>query len=134
QGWVFSQLPVDRRAVQRSNGRPVRWGDAWTSFVGDVNASEWNFTGYGVYWRPIADVVQRTGRKAFGGQGWKIDDLFAELDRGNPVIIWINNSYRYVAPGYWTGWDGAQVPYTVGDHTVLLYGVDFGAGTVRIMD
>jgi len=134
QAWVFAQLPVDKRAAQTSNGRAVRWGDAWTSFVGNVYGSENNFTGYGVYWQPIVAAVRNAGRTAFGGQGWAVNDLFAELDRGHPVIIWINNSYRYVTPSYWTGWDGAQVPYTLGDHTVLLYGVDFGSGTVHIMD
>ncbi|HKR99707.1 MAG TPA: C39 family peptidase [Candidatus Dormibacteraeota bacterium] len=134
QAWVMSQLPVDQRAAQLSGGRPVRWGDAWTSFVGNVYGSENNFTGYGVYWQPIVDIVQRAGRTAFGGQGWAINDLFAELDRGHPSVIWINNSYHHVNPSYWTGWDGATVPYTLGDHAVLLYGVNFEASSVQIMD
>jgi uncharacterized protein YvpB len=133
QDWVFSQLPQQTQPAQLWNGRPAYWGDAWTSFVGNVWGSEGNFTGYGVYWAPIANIVNSTGHTAFVGP-WTLNDLYAEIDRGRPVIIWINNSYHYVRPSYWTGWDGASVPYTLGDHAVLLYGVDYGNGTVHIMD
>jgi uncharacterized protein YvpB len=134
QDWVFSQLPVDTRGAWMQGGRPTRWGDPWTSFVGNVDGSESQFTGYGVYYAPLITVANAAGRGGFGAQGWSLTDLYAEIDRGHPVVLFINNSYQHVNPSYWTAWDGALVPYTLGDHAVLLYGVDFGTGTVSIMD
>ncbi|MBV8527688.1 MAG: C39 family peptidase [Candidatus Dormibacteraeota bacterium] len=134
QDWVFSQLPVDARPPVMSGGVPAIWGDAWTSFVGNVWGSEPGFTGYGVYYGPIASVVSETGHAVWGGQDWTLGDMMAEIDRGHPVIIWVSDSWRFSPTSTWTGFDGVTVPYTTTDHTVLLYGVDPGAGTISLMD
>lgn len=134
QEWVYSDLPVDARAAIMANGVPWQWGDAWTSFVGNVWGSEAGFTGYGVYYQPIIKVINDAGHPAVGGQHWRIDDMLAEIDRGHPVVIWISNTYHYASTSDWWGWDGALVPYTTSDHTVLLYGVDPSHYSISLMD
>lgn len=134
QDWVFSQLPDDTRAAVMSNGAPAIWGDAWTSFVGNVWGSEQSFTGYGVYYSPIQSVVAETGHAAWGGQQWVLGDMMAEVDRGHPVVIWVSNTWSFAGTSTWQGFDGATVPYTTTDHTVLLYAVDPGAQSISLMD
>lgn len=134
QDWVFSALPDDTRPAVISGGLPVEWGDAWTSFVGNVFGSEQAFTGYGVYYAPIENVVADTGHTAWGGQYWTLNDMMAEIDRGHPVIIWVSSAWTFTPTATWTGFDGATVPYTTYDHTVLLYGIDPGAQTISLMD
>lgn len=134
QDWVFSQLPDDRRAPVMSNGVPAIWGDAWTSFVGSVSGSQQSFSGYGVYYAPIQNVIAETGHNSWGGQDWTLGDMMAEVDRGHPVIIWVSNAWQLVATSTWNGFDGASVPYTTSEHSVLLYGVDPGAQSISLMD
>lgn len=134
QDWVFSQLPDDQRAAVMSNGVPAIWGDAWTVFVGNVSGSQQKFTGYGVYYAPIESVIAETGHNSWGGQDWTLGDMMAEVDRGHPVIIWVSSAWQLVPTSTWNGFDGAAVPYTTTEHSVLLYGVDPGAQTISLMD
>lgn len=134
QEWVFSDLPDDTRPAVMSGGVPVEWGDAWTSFVGNVFGSEQAFTGYGVYYAPIQHVLADAGHSGWGGQNWTLNDMMAEVDRGHPVIIWVSSAWQFTPTSTWMGFDGATVPYTTYDHTVLLYGIDPGAQTISLMD
>src|SRR5438270_11544087 len=45
--------PDTRLPVMGANHTVVRWGNPYTNFVGYVNGSDWNPTGYGVYWPVI---------------------------------------------------------------------------------
>lgn len=134
QDWVFSQLPDDLRAPVMNNGVPAIWGDAWTSFVGNVAGSQQSFSGYGVYYAPIQNVIAEAGHNSWGGQDWTLGDMMAEIDRGHPVIIWVSNAWQLVPTSTWDGFDGAAVPYTTSEHSVLLYGVDPGAQSISLMD
>lgn len=134
QDWIFANLPVDTRPAMLDNGVPVMWGDAWTAFVGDVNGSQSRYTGYGVYYGPVQALITAAGFAAYGGQNWTLTDLEAEVDRGHPVVIWVTDTWQFTPTSTWTGFDGNTVPYTMGEHSVLLYGVDPNAQTVAVMD
>jgi uncharacterized protein YvpB len=135
QDWELGQFGADLRPAAVSNGNVVAWGDAWQTFVGNVNASESNFTGYGVYWPPLQRVATSVGHYAQGGQNWTPNDVYLELSAGHPVVIWINNSYRWQPVRYWTAWDGARVPYSIpGDHTVVLTGINMQNHSVQLLD
>jgi uncharacterized protein YvpB len=134
QDWVFSRIPDDLRPAVLVNHRPVRWGNPYTAFVGNVYGNEPNFTGYGVYDPPIASTVQQAGHIAFAGIGWALSDVYAEVVRGRPVVVWTTSWFGKGQLSYWTAWDGTSVPYTVGEHAVVLYGLDPGAGSVQILD
>jgi hypothetical protein len=62
QLWVFDALPKQPQLALVSRGRPLAWGDPYEAFVGNVNGSESNYTGYRVYYPPIAAGAQRAGR------------------------------------------------------------------------
>src|SRR5205807_4710112 len=75
QQWIFNHLPQDPRAPVMSGGFPAQWGDAYSAFVGDVYGRESNFTGYGVYYAPIAQVAAGAGAQAAGRTGWTADAI-----------------------------------------------------------
>ena len=55
QAWVFgsSRTTAASRGVRTAT---CDWGDPYAAFVGNVDGSETNYTGYGVYYPPIAAV------------------------------------------------------------------------------
>jgi uncharacterized protein YvpB len=134
QDWVQSQFPVDSRPAVTSGGRVVEWGDPYADFVGNVDGSQANLTGYGIYYPWVVTAAQRAGHRALGGQGWSTHDIFGHLDLGHRVVIWTDVNFDGAPASSYTAFDGRVVPFKYGEHAVTLYGVDFGAGTVSVMD
>jgi uncharacterized protein YvpB len=135
QDQIFSSLPQDPRSpVLGSDGYPVRWGDPFTAFVGDVNGYEPDFTGYGVYYPPIVAAAERYGAVADGHTGWTIAEIVAQLRLGNSVVMWLTSDFKAHAPRYWTAWDGTRVPWAIGEHAVPVIGYDPVRGTITFVD
>lgn len=134
QSWLLGQFGADPRSAVVVKGNVISWGDTWATFVGSVYGSEPAFTGYGVYWPPLERVATSLGHYASAGQDWTAQDVYLQLSEGHPVIIWIDASFQAVAVRWWTAWDGAAVPYAVGEHAVVLSGIDVQAGTVRLLN
>lgn len=67
----------------KSNGI---WGNPNVAFVGDIDGHQPS-TGYGVYWDPIAKAA-KAYRPARAFSGWTVQQLTAEIKKGNPVIVW----------------------------------------------
>ena len=135
QDWVLGVIGSDRRAaITDASGNVLHWGDPFATFVGDVNGSEPNFTGYGVYDPPIATAATVAGHPAIGGEGWSAGQVYAHVAAGHPVIVWLDATFEPVSMRTWVAWDGRSVPYAVGEHAVVLAGFDPVAGTVTLMD
>jgi hypothetical protein len=127
-------MPQDTRAAVVSGGNVQQWGDPYTSFVGNVYGSEPNFSGYGVYYPPVAAAARQYGANAVAGTGWTVASIEAQVQQGNAVIAWVNRYFEPSGVRYWTAWDGRSVPYTTEEHTVVVVGFDTGAGTVTVLD
>jgi len=139
QNWVFNALPKDGRASYVKNG--VRyWGDAFKAFVGSVYGSEANFTGYGVYFAPIAAIAQAAGATVgFAGTGHTTQQIEAQILDGNPVVIWVDTrSLSTPGTGYptssYTAFDGKTIPYSPYDHAIVVVGADPGHNLTILED
>ena len=138
QNWIFSQLPDDHQNAIDIDGR-ITWGDPYLDFVGNVNGHE-GFApgdGYGVYYQPIANVVTEVGHVATGHTGWTTASIEAEVEAGNPVVVWID--YRSLASGVgyststWTAFDGRRIPYTLHEHAVTVLGT-YPGHSITLLD
>ena len=137
EDWILAQMGADlRQAVVDRFGDVLRWGNPYRTFVGNVNGFEYNSTGYGVYYPPIAMAGSRAGRWTVGQEGWSPHDLYIEVAAGNPAVIWVP-VYGYwdsAAIRWWTAWDGQQIRYTPVEHAMTVIGVNAAAGTVTLND
>ena len=138
QNWIFNQLPDDHRNAIVAGGN-ITWGDPYVDFVGNVNGHE-GFApgdGYGVYYQPIADVVTKVGHTEVAKTGWTTASIEAELQAGNPVVVWIDFRSLASGAGYptstWTGFDGRKVPYTLHEHAVTVLGT-YPGQSVTLLD
>ena len=136
ENWILAQMGADlRRAVMDQFGDVLRWGDPYATFVGNVNGLEYNGTGYGVYYPPIAMAAGRAGRSTLAKEGWNPHDLYVEVASGNPAVVWVPvYGYWQTAMRTWTAWDGRQIRYTLVEHAMTLIGVNAAARTVTLND
>jgi uncharacterized protein YvpB len=137
ENWILAQMGADvRPAVVNQFGDVLRWGNPYQTFVGNVNGLDYNATGYGVYFPPIAMAARRAGRSALAKEGWTPHDLYVEVASGNPAVVWVP-VYGYwtsASMRNWTAWDGQSIRYTLVEHAMTLIGVDAAAGTVTLND
>ncbi len=138
QNWIFNQLPVDHRNAVATGGN-ITWGDPYLDFVGNVNGQE-GFApgdGYGVYYQPIANVVTKVGHVEAAGTGWTTTSIEAEIEAGNPVVVWIDFRSLFSHTGYststWTAFDGRTIPYTLHEHAVTVLGT-YPGHSITLLD
>ena len=110
-------------------GHLTRWGDPAAGFVGNPDGRIERYTGYGVYYQPVAlaamlagaNVVE-AGSGLYGAPVPPAHVYQAVLD-GHPVVAWISNTYRQVDLGRYLAYDGTTVRYTLTEHAVTIIGV-----------
>jgi uncharacterized protein YvpB len=135
QDQIYAGLPQDPRSPTIGpDGNPARWGDPFAAFVGDVNGYEPAFTGYGVYYPPIAATAEHFGAHADGHTGWTVAAIIDQLRAGNSVVVWLTSDFRAHTPRYWTAWDGHRIPWAIGEHAVPVIGYDPVLNTVTVVD
>ncbi|MDQ6855771.1 MAG: C39 family peptidase [Candidatus Dormibacteraeota bacterium] len=135
QDWLLHFWGADlRAAVRDSAGNILQWGDPYTAFVGNVNGSEWNASGYGVYYPPLVKVSQYLGHSVIGKEQWTVSQLFDLVVSGYPAAVEGSFNLAWATPRTYTAWDGRPVQYVLNNHVFALVGVDFGARTVIIND
>jgi uncharacterized protein YvpB len=134
QDWILATVGADLRGAVVNRGGVVQWGDPYQNFVGNVDGSEPNFTGYGVYDPPIAAAAQHAGASATALEGVDPDVLYKQVENGNPVVVWVVSHLGVTSLRTWTAWDGRVVPYSVGEHAMTLVGVNDDEGTVTLID
>ncbi len=137
ENWILAQMGADlRRAVVDAFGDVLQWGDPYQTFVGNVNGLDYNATGYGVYYPPIAMAAGRAGRSTLAKEGWSAHDLYVEVASGNPAVVWlpVYGYWQIATMRSWTAWDGRQIRYTLVEHAMTLIGVNAAAGTVTLND
>jgi uncharacterized protein YvpB len=137
ENWILAQMGADLRpAVVDAFGDVLQWGDPYQTFVGNVNGLDYNATGYGVYYPPIAMAAGRAGRSTLAKEGWSPHDLYVEVASGNPAVVWVPvyGYWQGATMRYWTAWDGRQIRYTLVEHAMTLIGVNAAAGTVTLND
>ena len=136
ENWILAQMGADlRKAVVDQYGDVLQWGDPYVTFVGNVNGLDYNATGYGVYYPPIAMAAGRAGRATLAKEGWTPHDLYVEVAAGNTAVVWVPvYGFWSTTMRWWTAWDGRQIRYTLVEHAMTLIGVNAAAGTVTLND
>ena len=106
------------------NGRLVRWGDPNAAYVGNPDGHIERYTGYGVYFGPVARAAQSAGAGVgAAGPGISPADVYDAILHGRPVVAWISNTYHRVPLSSYVAYDGKRVWYTLTEHAVTIAGV-----------
>lgn len=122
QDAILGAMPDDPRSGY-FDATGLRWGDPYTAFVGSVDGSTSNHTGYGVYFPPIVSAAQHFGAGiARAGEGVAPADVYAAVLGGHPVVAWVTTDWGHHTGGY-QAFDGRWVMYSPVEHAVAVAGV-----------
>jgi len=127
---LLRYMTLDSRPARfDAAGRLVTWGDPERGFVGNPDGHIQAYTGYGVYFGPVAAAAGRAGahvaEAGSGLYGSRVtpQDVYVAVLEGDPVVAWISNTYHRVSLARYTAYDGAAVEYTLTEHAVTVIGV-----------
>ncbi len=103
-------------------------------FVGDVNGP-WGQVppyAYGVYARPIADLLKAYGIPAKAYEGYTLEQLKAKVADDVPVIAWVIGNVVLGLPSHYTNSEGRTTIVAAYEHVVIVTG--FNEDQIRYMN
>ena len=112
-----------RPAKFDARGILVTWGDPAQGFVGNPDGRIERYTGYGVYYQPVALAAMLAGANVLEAGSVAPKQLYDAVLAGHPAVAWISNSYHQVRLAHYVAYDGATVGYTLTEHAVTITGV-----------
>lgn len=126
QDQVLDAAGIDWRPAFYDESGELRWGDPYTSFVGDPDGDESVLSGYGTYFPTIARVASDQGAGVImAGEGIPPDDVYRAVLQNHPVVAWVSVDLEYYPPGSWRTFDGRLVLYAGPiEHALTVVGVD----------
>jgi uncharacterized protein YvpB len=113
---LIDKLVFDTRSSMSPDGT---WGDPEKGFIGRVNGSIFNRTGFGVYEKPIVDLALNY-LDAEVIEDADLAKVLKEVVSGNPVIAWGLLSRR--APVSWKTKEGKIISVRPGEHARVVIG------------
>jgi uncharacterized protein YvpB len=121
---VLQAIGTDTRAAYYDSSG-LRWGDPYTTFVGNPSGSETNLTGYGTYYPTIAAAATALGGKVLAaGEGITPATVYANVLAGHPVVTWVTWQWAAATRHDYVAFDGRVIPYAGPvEHAVTVVGV-----------
>ncbi len=119
-----------------------KWGDPYTSFVGDPNGNQLSYppTGYGTYYSNISRLAEGVGANVlWSGTGLTQGQIYQYIRENHPIIAWVddNNSgtLEYSSSLYWTAFDGKKIGYPASgnEHNVLITGIRRVGNNIEVL-
>jgi uncharacterized protein YvpB len=103
----------------------LRWGNPYTSFVGDPSGSQTSLTGYGTYYPTVARAATSLGGHVIAtGEGISPSQVYAAILAGHPVVAWVTYQWVPAQRSDYVAFDGTVVPYAGPvEHAVTVVGV-----------
>jgi uncharacterized protein YvpB len=127
---LIHYMTVDMRPARfDAQGKLISWGNPAESFVGNPDGHIERYTGYGVYFGPVARAAAQAGAHVVAagsglyGSAISAQQIYDAMLDGHPAVVWISNTYRQVDLSHYVAYDGATVGYTLTEHAVTVIGV-----------
>lgn len=113
---LLGYMTIDTRPARfDAQGKLVVWGDPAGSFVGNPDGHIEKYTGYGVYFGPVARAAALAGARVVAagsglcGSAIPAQQVYDAVLDGHPAVVWISNTYRQVDLSHYVAYDGATV-------------------------
>jgi uncharacterized protein YvpB len=111
QDQILAELGADRRAEYVDSSGRVRWGNPYETFVGNVNGSESNFTGYGTYYPPLVRIASAHGAKIIAYGSMSAATIYARVIAGHPVVAFATWDWAWHPRRDYLSYDGQWIPF-----------------------
>jgi len=111
QDQILAELGADRRPMYRDASGRVRWGNPYETFVGNVNGSESNFTGYGTYYPPLVNIARAHGARLIAYGSMSAATIYARVIAGHPVVAFATWDWAWHPRHDYLSFDGQWIPF-----------------------
>jgi uncharacterized protein YvpB len=111
QDQILAELGADRRPVYVDASGRVRWGNPYETFVGNVDGSESNFSGYGTYWPPLVRIAKAHGARLIAYGAMSADTIYARVIAGHPVVAFATWDWAWHPRHDYLSFDGQWIPF-----------------------
>jgi uncharacterized protein YvpB len=135
QDQILAELGADRRAAFTDSSGRLRWGNPYETFVGNVNGSEYNLTGYGTYYPPLVRIAKAHGARVIAYGSMSAATVYARVIAGHPVVAFATWDWAWHPRHDYLSFDGQWIPFIgpyQASHVYTVVGVS--AGSVLIND
>jgi uncharacterized protein YvpB len=135
QDQILAELGADRRAAYTDSSGRLRWGNPYQTFVGNVNGSEYNLTGYGTYWPPLVRIAKAHGARIIDYGTMSAATVYARLIAGHPVVVFATWDWAWHPRHDYLSFDGTWIPFIGPYQASHVYtAVGISAGSVLVND
>ena len=134
QDQILAELGADRRGMYVDGNGRVRWGNPYQTFVGNVNGSESNYTGYGTFYPPLVRIAQAHGARILAYGSMSAATIYARLIAGHPVVVFATWDWAWHPRRDYLSYDGQWIPWIgpyYASHVYTAVGVSPGAVLVN---
>jgi uncharacterized protein YvpB len=121
QDQILAELGADRRRMYVDNSNRVRWGNPYQTFVGSVDGSESNYTGYGTFYPPLVRIAQAHGGKILAYGNMPAGTIYAHLIAGHPVVVFATWDWAWHPRHDYLSFDGQWIPWIGPVHSSHVY-------------
>jgi uncharacterized protein YvpB len=111
QDQILAELGSDRRSEFVDSSGRVRWGNPYETFVGNVNGSESNFTGYGTYYPPLVRIARAHGARIIQYGSMSAATIYARVIAGHPVVAFSTWDWAWHPRRDYLSFDGQWIPF-----------------------
>jgi uncharacterized protein YvpB len=135
QDQILAEIGADTRPMYVDGQGRVRWGNPYQTFVGNVNGSESNWTGFGTYYPPLVRMASAHGARIIQYGNISAPTIYARLIAGHPVVVFSTWDWQWHPRHDYLSFDGQWIPYIGPVHASHVYtAVGVSPGAVLIND
>lgn len=126
QDEILAEIGADRRAMYVDSQGRVRWGNPYETFVGNVNGSESNYTGFGTFYPPLVRVALAHGAHILAYGSMSAATIYARVIAGHPVVAFSTWDWQWHPRRDYLSFDGQWIPWigpVYASHVYTVVGV-----------
>jgi uncharacterized protein YvpB len=126
QDQILAEVGADLRPMYVDGAGRVRWGNAYKTFVGNVNGSESNYTGLGTFWPPLVRVAKAHGARVLAYGSMSAATIYARVIAGHPVVAFATWDWAWHPRRDYLSYDGQWIPWigpVQASHVYVVAGV-----------
>ena len=126
QDQILAEIGADRRPMYVDSLGRVRWGNPYETFVGNVNGSESNYTGFGTYYPPLVRAARAHGARILAYGSMSAGTIYARVIAGHPVVAFSTWDWQWHPRRDYLSFDGQWIPWigpVYASHVYTVVGV-----------
>jgi uncharacterized protein YvpB len=121
QDQILAELGADLRPMYVDAQGRARWGNPYQTFVGNVNGSEGNWTGYGTFYPPLVRIARAHGARVLEYGNVSAGTIYARLIGGHPVVVFSTWDWQWHPRRDYLSFDGQWIPWIGPVHSSHVY-------------